>query len=106
MVPEVDAVGLATELKGPNPPRLLDVREADELEVSQLDGIVHIPMGELAERLSELDRDSDWVVVCRTGGRSGRVTEALLANGFTRVRNLAGGMNGWARAVDPSVAVY
>lgn len=104
--PEVTPSELSRELKGPNPPILLDVRESNELEVSVLPNIVHIPMNELPSRHGELDRDADIVVVCRTGNRSGKVTDFLLGQGFGRVRNLSTGMNGWAKDVDPTVSQY
>lgn len=106
MIPEIDPVSLRAELDGPNPPRLLDVRESDELEICKLDGVVHVPMGEIPSRLSELDREAEWVVICHGGTRSGRVTAFLQEQGFDKVRNLAGGMTGYSQKVDPSVPVY
>lgn len=106
MVPEIDSPSLRAELDGPNPPRLLDVREADELEISHLPGIVHVPLASLPARLGELDREADWVVICRVGGRSAQATAFLMGQGFAHVRNLAGGMNGYAEAVDPSMPRY
>lgn len=105
-VPEIGPAALRAEIDGAYPPRLLDVREADELEVSRLPDVVHVPLGELAARISELDRDADWVVICRVGGRSGQAVQFLLAQGFRHVRNLVGGMNGYAQAVDPSLPIY
>lgn len=106
MIPEIDPVSLRAELDGPNPPRLLDVREADELEICKLDDIVHIPIGEIPSRLNELDKDAEWVVVCHGGTRSGKVTAFLQQQGFENVRNLAGGMTDYSRKVDPTIPVY
>ncbi|MEQ1932272.1 MAG: rhodanese-like domain-containing protein [Fimbriimonadaceae bacterium] len=106
MIPSVSANELAQELATGVPLKLLDVRETFELEISRLDNVVHIPMGELPSRLNELDAKENWVIVCRSGARSAHVTETLLANGFSTVRNLDGGMNGWARLVDPNLATY
>lgn len=106
MVGEVGPRELADELAAGARPVLLDVREADELEISRLPGIVHLPMGEVAERLGELDSTAPTVVVCRTGNRSGRVAEFLVGQGFTDVRNLVGGMNAWAEVVDPTMPTY
>ncbi len=105
-IPTVTPLDLDQELKSENPPRLLDVREAHELKISVLPNIVHIPLGELESRLSELDTDANWVVICRTGNRSGSATELLIDNGFTHVRNMVKGMNGWAMAVDESIEMY
>jgi rhodanese-related sulfurtransferase len=74
---------------------LLDVREADELVYSRLPGVVHIPMGEVDERLNELPVEGEIVVICRAGVRSARVQDYLLGRGFGRVLNLTGGMNAW-----------
>lgn len=106
MIPEIDAVSLRGELDGPNPPKLLDVREDDELEISRLPDVVHIRLQELPARLDELDKDADWVVICRGGTRSANATSFMLGQGFSQVRNLVGGMNGYARTVDPSLPVY
>ena len=106
MIPEIDPVSLRAELDGPNPPSLLDVREADELEICKLDDVVHIPIGQIPSRLGELDRDKDWVVICHGGTRSGRVTAFLQEQGFDNVRNLAGGMTGYSQKVDPTIPVY
>ncbi|MFQ3586515.1 MAG: rhodanese-like domain-containing protein [Fimbriimonadaceae bacterium] len=105
-VPEVSPTELAAELAGPNPPVLVDVREADELLVSALKHAHHIPIGEIPARLDELDPDADLVIVCRSGGRSAKVTQYLLQNGFRRVRNLTGGVNLWAELVDPTMRKY
>ncbi len=103
---QITPVELAIELDGPNPPVLLDVRESHELQISALPGIVHIPMNQIPARLGELDKLANIVVVCRVGGRSGTITQFLLANGFPNVRNLATGMNGWARTVDSTIHQY
>lgn len=106
LVPEIDPRELADELKSDQKPLLLDVREQDELEISCLPGIVHIPLGELEARIDELSRSANIVVVCRTGSRSARATAHLLINGFPNVRNLWTGMNGWSRDVDRTVIQY
>ncbi len=81
---------------------LLDVREADEWDAGHAPEATWIPMGELAARQEELVRDQPIVVVCRSGGRSARVTSALLAGGYDAA-NLAGGMQAWSAAELPVV---
>ncbi|MFZ4506711.1 MAG: rhodanese-like domain-containing protein [Fimbriimonas sp.] len=103
---DITPTELAAELKGQSPPFLLDVREPHELEISVLPGVVAIPLGELPARYSALDKEADWVVICRVGGRSGKACEFLRAAGFARVRNLVTGMNGYAQTVDTSLPVY
>jgi rhodanese-related sulfurtransferase len=104
-VPSLTAVELDLELKGENPPRLVDVREDDELAVSHLPGVIHIPVGELVGRFGELDPQENYVIVCRSGGRSGRATAFLVEQGYKHVRNLTGGMQGWAKDVDRTISV-
>lgn len=105
-VPVVTPQALSEELKGDHPPVLIDVREDFELEISVLPGVVHVPMGQVAGYLDTLDKDADYVIVCRSGARSGQVTAYMQSIGFTKVRNLATGMNGWAASVDPSMKKY
>ena len=85
---------------------LVDVREAWELEIASLPGAVHIPMGEVPARLSELDRGRAIVVMCRSGGRSLSIARFLESQGYPSVANLTGGVLAWAREVDPSLATY
>ncbi len=85
---------------------LLDVREPHELEISRLPGAVNIPLGQLAARLSELDSAREMVVFCKAGTRSARALELLVSAGFRKVKNLKGGINAWAREVDPSLPIY
>ena len=85
---------------------LLDVREDEELEISRLPHAHHIPLGELPLRVSELKPEDDLVTYCHAGVRSNHAAAYLLARGFTRVRNLAGGIDRWARDVDPSMPRY
>ena len=105
-VPSVAPKQLKTELSGDTPPLVLDVRETDELAISRLSGATHLPLGQLGERFGELDQDRDIVVLCRSGARSAEATKFLLRQGFRSVRNVSGGINAWAREVDPSLPVY
>ncbi len=85
---------------------ILDVREAEELAVARLDGVVWIPMGEIPGRLHELDPDREIVVMCHHGIRSAQVVNFLAHRDFPRVSNLAGGIDQWSVAVDPRVPRY
>ncbi|HEY8473525.1 MAG TPA: rhodanese-like domain-containing protein [Natronosporangium sp.] len=82
---------------------LLDVREPVEWAAGHAPGAQHLPMYEVPARLAEIPADRDVVVVCRSGIRSAQVVEFLLANGWERVRNLAGGMVDWVAAGRPLV---
>ncbi len=92
-------------LDGPGAPLLLDVREPHEWEIATLDDAIHIPLGQLPERLGELDPAREYVVYCKTGGRSARGTRLLTSAGL-RARNLAGGINAWSREVDDRIPLY
>jgi adenylyltransferase/sulfurtransferase len=86
--------------------KLLDVREPHELEISALPNAKNIPLGQLAARLSELDSAEEMVIFCKSGARSARGLELLVSAGFKKVKNLKGGINAWAREVDPEVPIY
>lgn len=77
--------------------KVLDVREDYEWVEGHVAGAVHIPMGELPERLEELDPDEDTYVICRTGGRSAQVAGWLVGQGYTAL-NIAGGSGAWLEA--------
>jgi rhodanese-related sulfurtransferase len=82
---------------------LLDVREDDEWTAGHAPDARHVPMGEIAERLDDVPDASPVYVVCRSGGRSARVTQFLNDNGWDAV-NVSDGMLGWARAGRPLAA--
>lgn len=103
---DITALQLAEILNQGNNVQLLDVREPHELEISHLDGADSIPLGQLASRLSELDSARDMVVFCKSGTRSARALELLVSAGFRKSKNLKGGINAWAREVDPSLPIY
>jgi rhodanese-related sulfurtransferase len=84
---------------------LLDVREDWELGVASVPDVVHIPMGEVADRLGELERGREVVVLCRSGRRSLQVANFLQQNGFQAV-NLAGGILAWSRELDATIPTY
>jgi len=103
---DITAPELAARVKSGNSLRLLDVREPHELEISHIEGATLIPLGQLAARLSELDSAEEMVVFCKAGTRSARALELLLSAGFRKVKNLKGGINAWAKDVDPSLPIY
>ncbi|MFE4572592.1 rhodanese-like domain-containing protein [Paenibacillus chitinolyticus] len=73
---------------------ILDVREDEEWADGHIEQAVHIPLGQLMQRLGELDRDREITVVCRSGNRSGLACELLTEQNFDVV-NMTGGMNNW-----------
>ena len=87
-------------------PVLLDVREPWEFQTCRLPDSMLVPMGAIPARVVELDPGTDTVVICHHGVRSMRVAYFLEYRGFTKVHNLAGGVDAWARTVDPAMQVY
>jgi rhodanese-related sulfurtransferase len=82
---------------------LVDVRELEEWLVGRAPQAVHIPLGELGDRLGELPDDRKLIMICRSGGRSNQAAAALVDHGFGAV-NLAGGMQAWKLASLPVIA--
>ena len=87
-------------------PILLDVREPWEIQTVALAGITAIPMREMPARSAELDQEAEVVCICHHGGRSAQVAMFLESRGFTKISNLQGGMDAYARQVDASLATY
>ncbi|MDD3650679.1 rhodanese-like domain-containing protein [Immundisolibacter sp.] len=86
--------------------QLIDVREPWEHALCALPGAVLMPMRGLPQRLRELDPARTTVVLCHHGVRSHQVAVWLERNGFKDVVNLRGGMDAWAREIEPEMAVY
>lgn len=85
---------------------LLDVRDANELEVCQLPGVLHIPLDELNERTSVLDTRQTHYLICYGGRRAERAATILQDAGFPHVKVLEGGMKRWVQDVDPDMPIY
>ncbi len=85
---------------------VLDVREPWECNICALPDARTIPMREIPARAAELPKDADIVVVCHHGIRSQQVANYLERLGFTKLNNLVGGINAWAREIDPKMQTY
>lgn len=86
---------------------LLDVREEWELKIAAAPlSFTHIPLGQLPQRVGELDPAVETVVICRSGGRSMQAANFLAREGFSSVHNLSGGILAWSADLDPTIAVY
>ncbi|MFN2153000.1 MAG: molybdopterin-synthase adenylyltransferase MoeB [Anaerolineales bacterium] len=103
---DITATQLAERLKHGDDLKIIDVREPHELEISRIKGAELIPLGQLASRMSELDSAQEIVLMCKAGTRSARALEVLHSAGFRKIKNLRGGINAWAREVDPSLPIY
>jgi rhodanese-related sulfurtransferase len=107
MVPfEITPAELKRMLDGGEEIVLLDVREPGELPLARIEGALHIPMGDIPSRSVDLDPEARTVVICHLGQRSAMVTQFLRQRDFEQVQNLRGGIDAWAREVDPGVGRY
>jgi adenylyltransferase/sulfurtransferase len=105
-VPEISVMELKRKLDAREALQLIDVREPYEYEIARIAGAKLIPLGELPERLREINRETEIVVHCHSGMRSARAVQLMQQAGFTRASNLAGGINAWSDEIDPTVPRY
>lgn len=103
---QITAPDLAQLLSSGHPVHLLDVREPWEVALVSLPDSLHVPMGEIPSRLNEVRTDKSVVCICHHGVRSMQVAYFLEHNGFEGVYNLQGGIDAWAREVDPQCTTY
>lgn len=87
---------------------LVDIREPEELALAAVPGALHVPMGDLAARVHEIDLDEDQTLalICHTGRRSLAAAAALQRMGIDQARSVAGGIEWWSLRIDPSVPRY
>ena len=102
---EITVDELAEQLRSSTPPHLLDVREPEEFALTALEGAQLIPLGELVSRLDEIPEVPEIVVYCHHGIRSLQAAGLLQAHGRKAV-SLKGGIDLWARRIDPSLPRY
>ena len=91
---------------GDGSPLLLDVREEWEYEICNIEGSKHVPMSQVVGAMAALDKDTETVVICHHGMRSQQVAQYLESQGFSRISNLEGGIDAWAKTVDPDMEQY
>lgn len=102
---EITPTELQQLLAGDNPPSLIDVREEGEAAICSIDGSTLIPMNTLPQHLQELPRDRAVVLYCHSGMRSMMAGQWLSQQGFDAL-SLAGGIDRWAREIEPEMARY
>jgi len=85
---------------------IIDVREPHEYEINRIEGSLLIPLGQVPERMHELSSADEIVLHCKAGLRSQKALAILRGAGFSRLKNLTGGIDRWAREVDPSLPLY
>jgi rhodanese-related sulfurtransferase len=107
-VPEVSVAEAATMLREANPPRLIDVREADEWAICHVEGAELLPLSGWPAAAAPLleHPDAPLLILCHHGGRSARATQFLRDNGSTGAVNVAGGIDLWAQEIEPGMARY
>ena len=104
-VPEISVGELKSKLDNGDDINVLDVREPHEYEFANI-GVRLIPLGELPQRLVELDRDENFAIHCKTGARSAKAVKLLQGAGFENVYNVKGGITAWSEEIDSSVPKY
>ena len=104
-VPQITPVELKRRIDAGEDVFILDVREPFEHQIANIGGKL-IPQNDVPQRLAEIDRDREIIVQCKSGGRSQRIAEFLLQNGYPKVVNLVGGILAWSDQVDPKVPKY
>jgi adenylyltransferase/sulfurtransferase len=107
-IPEVTATQLKRRLDNGDAITIIDVRETHEWDIANLgpQGALLIPLGDLTDRMGEVELTGDIVVHCRSGARSAKALRQLQAAGIERVYNLKGGILAWSEEVDPNVPRY
>ena len=107
-IQEISVTEARDRLTGANPPRLIDVREAEEYEIAHIAGAELLPLSQwpalAAEKLT--GPGQALLIHCHHGGRSGNATEFLARNGYSDVTNVAGGIDAWSLEIDPSIPRY
>ena len=105
-VPTITAVELKRRLDAGDDILLLDVRETYEYDIARVPGTRLMPLGELPARMSELDSAREMAIFCKNGARSAGAVRSLQAAGFSKLANVAGGLDAWARDIDPDMPKY
>jgi rhodanese-related sulfurtransferase len=107
-VPEIGIREVQQAMASEAPPRLIDVREPDEWEICRIPGAELLPMSQWPQlALTKLPDKSEPILLhCHHGGRSARATAWLLGQGYTNVKNVAGGIDAWSTEIDSSVPRY
>src|SRR4051812_10926864 len=104
---EITATELKQRLDSGDDLQLIDVREPNEFDIARIPGTHLIPLGQVVNRMGEIEEGRETVVHCKGGVRSARAIEALTRAGFKgRLVNLKGGITAWSDEVDPSVPKY
>lgn len=102
----IDAQSLHAEIEQGKEIFLLDVREQNEWNACHINGSVHIPLGQIQQRMDEIPKDAEIVAYCHHGRRSEMALRLLEQNGYENTCNLQGGIDAWSVWVDPTLPRY
>ena len=111
-VPEIDVnqLSILLESNANSSLQLIDVRERDEVKIAAIEAFEVLPLSEFPqwsqEILTRLDIDAETIVMCHHGMRSAQLCQWLIAQGFTNVKNVTGGIDAYTRLVDPTLSRY
>ncbi|MBS1794796.1 MAG: hypothetical protein JSS81_13130 [Acidobacteria bacterium] len=104
---EITATELKAKMDAGEDFQLIDVRQPAEYDFARIEGAKLIPLGEIVQRMNELDPEREIIVQCKAGGRSAMAIQALERAGFKGdMKNLRGGITAWSNEVDPKVPKY
>lgn len=104
---EITATELKARLDAGEDIQIIDVREQKEYDYARIPGTKLIPLGQVVQRMDEIDPARETVVHCKMGGRSAQAIFNLVQAGFTgSLSNLKGGITAWSNDVDPTVPKY
>ena len=103
---EISVQDLKEKMDGNENFVLIDVRKSDELEICKIDEAINIDMELIRNHFDDMDKNSDYVIMCRSGVRSMSVLYAMKDAGFTSVLNMKGGILAWANEIDSSLQSY
>lgn len=105
-IEEISVVELKRMMDEGTPFRLIDVREPHEYQFCKIEGAELIPLGTLSRHLQAMDKSLLYILQCRSGGRSAEAVKQMNRAGFTKVKNLAGGILEWSAKIDPHIPQY
>lgn len=104
---EITVTELKARMDAGEDVQLIDVREQREYDHCKIEGSIHIPLGQIIQRMDELDPSREIVMQCKMGGRSAQAIMGLMQAGYTGpMSNLRGGITAWSNEIDPNVPKY
>lgn len=110
-IPQISVQELASRMaQSQEDLQLIDVREPEEIAIAHIEGFIYLPLSAYAEWSNQiheqLDLHAETLVICHHGMRSAQMCQWLVNQGFTNVKNIAGGIDAYSELVDPSIAQY